>query len=863
VDALPGGETPALAENLLKRATDLAPTSGPAWGASALLNHYFYSRAYDWDRQRLVRSEAEAEKALRLEPRNADALLALGLHRQALGQSDRARDYLDRALAADPQNSKVILAQSLQISDHPARAKFLLGGAARAAQPAELFYYASVELLWTCRFEEAAAACDRAIAAQPFWRTFVQRAAIERVQTANPAKINAWLDKVPELKRDEPRVAVLRAEAAILQRDGATAARVLTGLAADYLEDNFYTGPRSFLLAQAYELAGQPERAAEQWPLADRTVREKLAARPDTIWWRSMLAVILTGEHRPAEAKTIADACMADERLKPDTVATAYVAQAYIRLGELPQAIAALRTIPGAAVRNDISAATLAADPRWDALRNQAGYAELVEEMRRAENGSPGELASSPVPDQKSVAVLAFANLSEDKANEYFSDGISEELLTVLQKIPGLHVAARTSSFSFKGKDATAQEIGAKLGVANLVEGSVQKSGSRVKVSVHLSRAATGEEIWSESYTRELKDVFALQEELTQAIVGELRGQLTGGDNAAIKAAVKGGTTNAEAFQQYLQGRYYANRHAEKPTNEAISYFQRAVDLDPSFALAWAGLAETHVWLCEFSDVLDRKGFELHLGLSRAAVDRALALEPKLPEGLLARALIQFNVDYDWKGAAETLRMAQTLAPADPAIVTALGNLASARGEDAQAIAQFRHSVELDPVNPVARSYLAFAYVTTGQFADAEVEYTRLAELNPTAPWAYAGLGLGYLLQGKFEQATVTAQNDAAEWARLLVMALARFGEKRLPEADAALAQLTAKFADTAAYQIAEVHAYRGDRDRAFEWLERARQQRDGGILGLQTDPLMANLRTDPRWAAFLRQLGLAADQLK
>ena len=138
-----------------------------------------------------------------------------------------------------------------------------------------------------------------------------------------------------------------------------------------------------------------------------------------------------------------------------------------------------------------------------------------------------------------------------------------------------------------------------------------------------------------------------------------------------------------------------------------------------------------------------------------------------------------------------------------------------------------------------------------------------MIELNPAAPWAYAGLGLAFLLEGKFEQAAVTAQKDAAEWARLLIEALARFGQKRLPEADAALAQLTAKFADTAAYQIAEAHAYRGERDRAFEWLERARQQRDGGIIGLQTDPLLANLRPDPRWTAFLRQLGLAAEQLK
>src|SRR5207248_4065719 len=180
--------------------------------------------------------------------------------------------------------------------------------------------------------------------------------------------------------------------------------------------------------------------------------------------------------------------------------------------------------------------------------------------------------------NEKSVAVLAFANLSDDKGSEYFSDGISEELLTVLQKIPGLHVAARTSAFSFKGKNATAQEIGEKLGVAHLVEGSVRKAGDVVRIAARLTQANTGEELWSENFTRDLKDVFAVQTELAQTIVAQLRGQLTDGaaDPAAkaaiqaqVQAAEKGGTKNVEAHQYYLQGRFYINRHSEKETDEA------------------------------------------------------------------------------------------------------------------------------------------------------------------------------------------------------------------------------------------------------------------------------------------------------
>jgi adenylate cyclase len=210
---------------------------------------------------------------------------------------------------------------------------------------------------------------------------------------------------------------------------------------------------------------------------------------------------------------------------------------------------------------------------------------------------------STKAPDQKSVAVLSFVNLSDDKGSEYFSDGVSEELLTVLQKIPGLHVAARTSAFSFKGKNATAQEIGQKLGVAYLVDGSVRKSGDAVRIAARLARADTGEELWSENYTRNLKDVFAVQTELARTIVEQLRGRFGGVDagstakekiQAEVQAAEKGGTENVEAHQYYLQGRFFENRHSDKSAREALAAYQHAVELDPRFASAWAGVARTN-----------------------------------------------------------------------------------------------------------------------------------------------------------------------------------------------------------------------------------------------------------------------------
>jgi len=495
--------------------------------------------------------------------------------------------------------------------------------------------------------------------------------------------------------------------------------------------------------------------------------------------------------------------------------------------------------------------------------------AALVAATEKSLPARPAE--SKPTVSANSVAVLAFDNLSDDKGSEYFSDGISEELLTVLQKIPGLHVAARTSAFWFKGKNATTQEIGQKLGVAHLVEGSVRKAGDMVRIAARLTQANTGEQLWSENYTRNLKDVFAVQTEIAQTIVGQLRGQLTDGatDPAAraaiqaqVQAAEKGGTKNVEAHEHYLQGRFYANRHSEENVRKALAEYQLAVEIDPSFALAWAGLAQAHLWFCNYSTEAGRAGFDAHMASAREATARALALEPNLPEALRARADLQFS-DFDWKGADQTLRTALALAPADSALLTDAGTLALAKGDTARGIALYREAVSLDPINSLARSFLAYSLSLTGQFAEAQAEYSKVRELNPAVPWAHAGLGISFLLQGKFEEAVVAAHDEAVEWAQLTVVAMARWSQNRIPEADAALARLVERSAGMAAYQIAEVHAYRGDKDRAFEWLERARRQRDGGLNFLRTDPFLANLHGDPRWNAFLRTIGLADDQLK
>jgi adenylate cyclase len=363
-----------------------------------------------------------------------------------------------------------------------------------------------------------------------------------------------------------------------------------------------------------------------------------------------------------------------------------------------------------------------------------------------------------------------------------------------------------------------------------------------------------------------------VQTELAQTIVEQLRGRFVGTDAAStakekiqaeVQVAQKGGTRNVEAHESYLQGRFFINRHSETGTDQARTAYERAVELDPKFALAWAGLAQTHIWYCNFATEGGQKGFNDHLAAARDAVERALILEPDLPEALSARSLIETNFDYNWKGAAETLRKALALAPQDPALLMQAGNLAAARGEKTQSLEFDQRAVVLDPVNALAREYLANALSITGKQEEARAEYARVIELNPSAPNSHAGVGLTYLLENKFEEAAASAQQDAADWARLLIVSCARWSQKRGPESDAALAELIAKTGETAAYQIAEIYGYRSDKDQAFEWLERARRQHDGGLPGLRTDSLLMNLHDDQRWNAFLHTMGLADDQLK
>ena len=470
----------------------------------------------------------------------------------------------------------------------------------------------------------------------------------------------------------------------------------------------------------------------------------------------------------------------------------------------------------------------------------------------------PGSTATAGA-DSKSIAVLPFVNMSSDKEQEYFSDGLSEELLNQLAQIPQLRVIARTSSFSFKGKEVDVATIAKALNVANVLEGSVRKSAQTLRITVQLIRASDSSHLWSQTYDRDLTDVFKVQDEIASDVVAALKVKLL--PTQELPKAAR--TSNPEAYQQYLQGRYYLNRFSVADFAKARVFLERACQLDPQFALAWATLSEVWAGQTGWSDKLTRVQFAAGLAQARATADRALQLNPDLPEALVARFQIQFLYDYDWKGARETIKRAQALAPSDPGILTSAAQVAVIFHDLNRAVELARQAVAVDPVNAQVRAYLGTALLQARRPAESRVEFQGVAELNPSTPWAFSGQGWADLVEGKNTEALAAAERETSEFARLVVVAVALWNLDRKAESDAALATLIKDDADVGAFQIAEVYSARGDKDQAFAWLERARQQQDGGLALFPNDPLLDPLRSDPRWVTFQRSMGLAEDQLK
>ncbi len=459
-------------------------------------------------------------------------------------------------------------------------------------------------------------------------------------------------------------------------------------------------------------------------------------------------------------------------------------------------------------------------------------------------NGSSGRVA---VQDH-SIAVLPFVNMTSDKEQDYFSDGLSEELLNQLAQVPQLRVIARTSSFSFKGKNVDVATIAKVLDVANILEGSVRKDGDTLRITAQLIRAADSSHLWSQTYDRKLTEIFKVQDEIAGDVVAALKIKLL----PAQQPTSLQHTHDAGAYQLYLLGKEIELRGGDHP--RGVRALRQAVAMDPDYANAWAELATALDELANNEDSQVQSGQDIKLAF--AAAERAIALAPDLPQGYASRGLLRYNRSWDWRGSQADFQRGYAL---DPNNVTLLNYYATSlffifnRHDDA--IAMSRKATILDPLSPHAWEGLGRLLQADGQTQAADVALRQAIKVNPGATWGHYLLGYDELKAGKADIALTHFQLILEDPWVLAGTAMAEYTLGNARASQQALDALIDQYGVGYGFQIAAIHAWRGENDQAFKWLERAWQQRDAGMARLRYDPTLANLHDDPRFAALVKKM--------
>lgn len=453
---------------------------------------------------------------------------------------------------------------------------------------------------------------------------------------------------------------------------------------------------------------------------------------------------------------------------------------------------------------------------------------------------------------EKSVAVLPLLNENGDTGDQYFSDGLSEDLISVLGQVPGLKVIGRNSAFRFRGDLSDSRGIGAKLGVANLLEGTVRRQGERVRIVASLISTVDSRVIWSQTYDRELKDIFEVQSDIARAVADSLSAALLGN---TLRPTDKPPGGNLDAYNAYLQGNFYRARSTEADDRTAIAHYQDAIRIDPQYASAHAALSIT--WTMMAGAFLDGTAMQQAYASARASAQTALSLDPDLAAAHLARGVLLEWSDFDWRGAEAEFRRALQLAPNNNDAMSWLAGLSASLGHPDRAVELKRSALERDPLRATWFETLATYYSALDRLDDAQRAIEKAIALQPNGASFHQTLAVIAIQRGDAQAALRAArQGPPGSW-KDLALAMARQIGGDPAAADAALRDVIAKYGDGNAYQIAEIYALRKQPDPMFEWLERAWNNRDPGISYLLYDPFLAAYRNDPRFAAFCKKAGL------
>jgi serine/threonine protein kinase/Tfp pilus assembly protein PilF len=469
-------------------------------------------------------------------------------------------------------------------------------------------------------------------------------------------------------------------------------------------------------------------------------------------------------------------------------------------------------------------------------------------EIQRIATDQERRIAALPTANplgEKSIAVMPFIDLSEKKDQEYFSDGLSEELIDLLSRVKELQVIARTSSFYFKGKAVTVAQISKALGTANILEGSVRKAGNTLRVTAQLIRADGGV-LWSQTFNREVTDLFKLQDEIGAAVAEALKSKLV----PALQPKDAERSDNPDAYNWYLLGKQYGRRNNLENSRRALAAYREAIDLDPHYGAAYAGVSLTETRVADYT--LDAA----QLDLARAAAQKAIALAPQYPGSFRARAYGRLEI-LDFAGALADERQALNIAPSNTSVQNDYGVMLAAFGRLAEAIQATRKAIELDPLDDVAWGNLGEYLTASGQFQTARQALARAAAINPDDDLHPYQLGVLDLLEGRHPEALAEFRWSSDPVFQKMGEALVEhsLGDDR--QSQQLIDKLTAKYASDSAYQIADVWSWCGDKDKALLWLERAYRQRDSGLHAVMYDPLLTTLRDEPRFRSVLKRLDL------
>jgi TolB-like protein/Tfp pilus assembly protein PilF len=469
-----------------------------------------------------------------------------------------------------------------------------------------------------------------------------------------------------------------------------------------------------------------------------------------------------------------------------------------------------------------------------------------------AGNGSArAKLPTLAGAQDNSIAVLPFVNLSDDPGNEYFSEGISEEILNVLAQVRRFKVVGRTSSFAFKDRNEDLREIGRALSVSHVLEGSVRKSGMRVRVTAQLINTIDGYHLWSETFDRNLEDIFAVQDEIANAVSSQLKQTL-------LPTTAKVTETDPEAYTLYLQARYLERQSTARAYKRALNLIREALEIAPDYVAARTGLASIYRNMTAKAVMAPSEG----LRLAREAAMQALEYNPDYApaHGLLGWLACHF--DPDLSVAAGHFQRALILAPTDIDIISGAAHLARSLGRLDTAIALLSFANARDPINPASLTHLGFFYRCAGRYKEAVSSYHAALRLSPEIIGAHYNIGMARLHQGRFDDALTETLLEEEEVYRLMGLVPIFHSMGRAAESDAAMAKMIANHEDTASYNIGFMHAYRGENDLAFDWLETALSYHDAGLSQINTEPIIEKLHSDPRWVPFMEKIGMSDEQL-